>query len=44
MYHDDHLPLHIHVEYQGHEALVCIDDGTIINQWPSSKEGRQAGV
>jgi len=30
MYHDDHNPPHIHVEYQGHEALVAIDDGKIL--------------
>jgi len=30
MYHDDHNPPHIHVEYQGHEALMDINDGKII--------------
>ncbi|NOQ36974.1 MAG: DUF4160 domain-containing protein [Methylococcaceae bacterium] len=30
MYHDDHNPPHIHVEYQGHQALVAINDGTIL--------------
>lgn len=30
MYHDDHPPAHIHVEYQGHCALVSIVDGEII--------------
>lgn len=30
MYHDDHNPPHIHVEYQGHEALVEIADGDIL--------------
>lgn len=30
MYFADHAPAHIHVEYQGHEALVAIADGTII--------------
>jgi len=30
MYHDDHNPPHIHVEYQGHEALMGINDGEIL--------------
>lgn len=30
MYHDDHPPPHVHVEYQGHEAFVEIETGTII--------------
>lgn len=30
MYHDDRNPPHIHVEYQGHEALVGIVDGDIL--------------
>ena len=30
MYHDDHNPPHIHVEYQGHEALIVIDNGNIL--------------
>lgn len=30
MYFADHGPPHIHVEYQGHEALVAIADGSII--------------
>jgi hypothetical protein len=30
MYHDDHAPPHFHVEYQGHEALVAIESGDII--------------
>jgi len=30
MYHDDHNPPHIHVEYQGHQALIAINDGTIL--------------
>ncbi|MGH8274070.1 MAG: DUF4160 domain-containing protein [Candidatus Acidiferrales bacterium] len=29
MYFDDHPPPHIHVEYQGHEALIAIADGAI---------------
>lgn len=29
MWHDDHPPPHIHVEYQGFEALVDIADGRI---------------
>ena len=30
MYHDDHAPPHFHVEYQGHEALVSIETGKLI--------------
>ncbi|MGE4455806.1 MAG: DUF4160 domain-containing protein [Arcobacteraceae bacterium] len=30
MYHDDHPPMHIHVEYQGYIALVSIITGEII--------------
>ncbi|MBN2891155.1 MAG: DUF4160 domain-containing protein [Bacteroidales bacterium] len=30
MYHDDHPPMHIHVEYQGYVALVSIITGEII--------------
>jgi hypothetical protein len=30
MYFVDHAPPHIHVEYQGHEALVAIGDGAIL--------------
>jgi hypothetical protein len=30
MYHDDHAPPHIHVEYQGHEALMEIATGGIL--------------
>ena len=30
MYHNDHAPPHFHVEYQGHEALVRIEDGAIL--------------
>lgn len=30
MYHADHAPPHIHVEYQGHEALVALGDGALI--------------
>jgi hypothetical protein len=29
MWHDDHPPPHIHVEYQGFEALVRIADGEV---------------
>lgn len=29
MYHSDHPPAHIHIEYQGHEALVDIDSGVV---------------
>ena len=30
MYHADHPPPHIHVEYQGHEAFVEIATGDVI--------------
>jgi hypothetical protein len=30
MYFADHAPPHIHVEYQGREALVTIRDGEIV--------------
>ncbi|MBA3772696.1 MAG: DUF4160 domain-containing protein [Ramlibacter sp.] len=30
MYHVDHPPAHFHVEYQGHEALVAIETGEVI--------------
>jgi hypothetical protein len=30
MYFDDHAPPHIHVEYQGHEALIAIADGLVV--------------
>ena len=30
MYHRDHNPPHIHVMYQGFEALVAIDDARIL--------------
>jgi len=30
MYHDDHNPPHFHVEYQGHEALIAIKDGALL--------------
>ena len=29
IYHNDHAPPHIHVEYQGREALARIDNGEI---------------
>ena len=29
MWHDDHPPAHIHVEYQGFEALVHIASGEV---------------
>jgi len=31
MYHDDHPPMHLHVEYQGYVALMSIATGEIIN-------------
>jgi Domain of unknown function (DUF4160) len=30
MYFADHAPAHVHVAYQGHEALVAIVDGRIL--------------
>jgi hypothetical protein len=30
MYFADHAPPHIHVDYQRHEALVAIADGTLV--------------
>ena len=30
MYHDDHPPMYIHVEYQGYVALMSITTGEII--------------
>jgi hypothetical protein len=31
MYFADHSPPHIHVEYQGHEALIAIADGSLMD-------------
>ena len=30
MYFADHPPPHVHVEYQGHEALVALADGEVM--------------
>ncbi|QBB72666.1 DUF4160 domain-containing protein [Pseudolysobacter antarcticus] len=30
MYFADHAPPHVHIEYQGHEALIAIEDGAIV--------------
>jgi len=30
MYHRDHNPPHIHVIYQGYEALIAIDDARVL--------------
>ena len=30
MYFADHGPPHVHIEYQGHEALVALADGEVI--------------
>lgn len=30
MYFADHAPPHVHVEYQGHEALIAIGEGSIV--------------
>ncbi|MCI1709985.1 MAG: DUF4160 domain-containing protein [Chiayiivirga sp.] len=30
MYFADHGPPHVHIEYQGHEALVALCDGEVL--------------
>lgn len=30
MYFADHGPPHVHIDYQGHEALVAIETGEVI--------------
>ena len=30
MYQDDHNPPHLHVEYQGHQALMTIEAGEVL--------------
>ena len=30
MYFGDHAPPHVHVLYQGHEALMAVDDGRVL--------------
>lgn len=30
MYYRDHNPPHIHVQYQGYEALIVIEDGQVL--------------
>lgn len=40
MYFDDHLPPHFHVEYQGHEALIAIDTGEIIEGYFPKKAAK----
>lgn len=42
MYHDDHAPPHCHIEYQGHEALVAIDSGEILEGSLPKKAARIA--
>ena len=39
MYFDDHAPSHVHVEYQGCEALVAIEDGQILSGRLPNKGG-----
>lgn len=40
MYFADHGPPHVHVEYQGHEALVAIADGIVLEgKLPSRAHG-----
>ena len=41
MYFADHGPPHVHIEYQGHEALVAILDGKVIEgELPDRKSTR----
>jgi len=40
MCHDDHPPPHIHVEYQGFEALVVIRTGEVSEGRLPRKAGR----
>lgn len=30
MYHDDHPPMHVHIEYQGFTAFMSIETGEIM--------------
>jgi len=30
MYQDDHNPPHFHIEYQGHQGLMAIENGEIL--------------
>ncbi|WP_341328312.1 DUF4160 domain-containing protein [Methylotuvimicrobium sp. KM2] len=30
MYHDDHNPPQFHAEYQGHQALIAIESGEVL--------------
>lgn len=30
MWHDDHPPIHIHVEYQGFDALIAVMTGEVL--------------
>ena len=43
MYHADHAPPHIHVEYQGHEALVEISTGHILEGGLPKKAAKLVG-
>ena len=43
MWHDDHPPPHIHVEYQGFEALVVIRTGEVSEGRLPRKAGRLSG-
>lgn len=40
MYHDEHPPPHVHVEYQGHEALVSIASGEVFEGRLPSKAAK----
>ena len=43
MYHADHAPPHIHAEYQGHEALVEISTGHILEGSLPKKAAKLVG-
>ncbi|WP_448215732.1 DUF4160 domain-containing protein [Endozoicomonas sp. 2B-B] len=43
MYHADHAPPHIHAEYQGHEALVEISTGYILEGRLPKKAAKLVG-
>ncbi|WP_373691025.1 DUF4160 domain-containing protein [Endozoicomonas sp. ONNA2] len=44
MYHADHAPPHFHAEYQGHEALVDISTGHVLEGGLPKKEIWKSGV
>lgn len=34
MYWNDHNPPHFHVKYAGHNAIITIEDGSVIGEFP----------